>query len=93
MARLKAGQTVTLTLTVTDDNGDLEDATGLTFEWKQGFYGCVETVTPTRLSTGLYSVNIVPDLGGNVHYVWRSTASEICEEGVLSVKRSAFDLT
>lgn len=96
MARLKAGQTITLTLSVTDDNGDAEDADTLTFKWKEGLYGCVEEETPTKTGTGAYSVEITPEVGGNVHYVWIGTDADgdaICEENVLSVKPSNFDLS
>lgn len=95
MARLKAGQGIIFTLSVTDDNGDAEDADSLFFEWKEGLYGEVNTETPTHVGTGSYSVSITPEVGGNVYYAWRGMQGDdpICEEGVRSVKPSAFDLT
>lgn len=90
MARYYAGSTITLQQTVTVSKV-LTDAPQIVFLWKEGQYGLENTITPTRMSTGLYQVIFTPSTGGDVYYRWDTQGVlDVAQEGILSVKPSNF---
>jgi hypothetical protein len=69
----------------------LTDAAQISFKWKEGLYGSETTVTPTRLSVGLYSVSIIPTKGSNLYYRWDTDGVlDVAQEGILNIADSQF---
>lgn len=93
-SRIYAGTTITLQ-TVVKVSGAATDASAITFKWKEGGRrGAEKSVTPTRASTGTYTVSITPTKSGNLYYRWDTEgALDYAEEGVLSIADSAFNIT
>lgn len=88
--RRHAGSTITLGLSVYVD-GTLTDASAITFQWRMGLYGDQTSVTPTRTGTGVYSVAITPEEGGDLYFRWDTGgALDVAQEGALSIAGSRF---
>ena len=89
-SRIYPGTTVTLQTEVRS-GGALTDSSAITFKWKHGNFGEEKSITPTNVSTGIYTVDIIPARSGNVYYRWDTEgALNTSKDGVLSIARSNF---
>jgi 6-phosphogluconolactonase (cycloisomerase 2 family) len=92
MPRYYAGTTITLSQAVRVSEV-LTDASDITFMWKVGKYGTEATVTPTHDGTGLYSVSITPDRGGDLYYRWDTEGDlDTAAEGVINIAPTQFSI-
>jgi hypothetical protein len=90
MPRYYTGSKLTFTTTV-KNNGILTDAASIYFKWKVGLYGTETTVTPTRTTTGTYTVDVVPLVGGNLYTRWDTDGTfDVATEPVINIHESAF---
>lgn len=92
MARIHIGETFKLQTNVVDRaNSNLTDAPNLTLRYKTTSRGEETTLTPIRISVGLYSVAITPTISGNLYYRWDTDGTfDVAKEGVINVARSVF---
>jgi hypothetical protein len=92
MARITTGETFTVITNVVDKTtGNLTNAPQITLKHKTGSHGNETVVTPTNVSTGVYSASITPTESGNLHYRWDTDGIyDVAKEGVVNVAESAF---
>lgn len=88
MPRYQVGETFTVTTTVTDKATNLPaDANDITCKYIIEPYGTLTTATPTRVSTGVYSVEITPDRPGTLYVSWDTNgAYDVADEFMVNVK-------
>jgi hypothetical protein len=84
------GDGIRITATFTNLSGGLADPTTIVFKLKAPS-GTVTTPTVTHLSTGVYYVDVIPNVKGSWLYRWEGTgAVAVAEEGKFLVRASAF---
>lgn len=88
MPRYEVGEKVTVTTTVVDRDTNLPtDAPDITCKYIIEPYGTLTSVTPTHVSTGVYSVTLVPDLPGTLYVSWDTDGTyDVADEFVLNIK-------
>lgn len=88
MPRYHVGETFTVTTTVTDRTTRLPtDADDITCQYVIKPYGTLTTLTPTRLSEGVYSVQITPDIPGSCYISWDTDGDyDVADERVVNIK-------
>jgi len=93
MSRITTGETFTVITNVVDKTtGNLTNAPQITLKWKMGSHGQETIVTPTNVSTGVYSASITTTQSGNLHYRWDTDGTyDVAKEGFVRVARSAFE--
>lgn len=88
MPRYQVGETFTVTTTVTDKATNIPaDAADITCKYIIEPYGTLTTANPTRVSTGVYSVDITPDRPGTLYVSWDTDgAYDVADEFALNIK-------
>ena len=88
MSRIHVGETITVSTTVIDRITNLPvDASDITCNYIIKPYGTLVTATPTRVSTGVYSVQITPDIPGTLYVSWDTNgAYDVADEFTVNVK-------
>lgn len=88
MPRYEVGETFTVTTTVTDRTTRLPtDADDITCKYLIEPYGELTSLTPTHVSTGVYSVEITPTIPGTLYVSWDTDGDyDVADEFVLNIK-------
>ena len=88
MPRYQVGEKVTVTTTVTDKTTNLPaDADDLTCYYQILPNGTLTAATPTHVSTGVYSIDIVPDIPGTLYVSWDTDGDyDVADEFMLNIK-------
>lgn len=75
-----------------DPGSDLIDTPEIVFKWQIGWCGIQHTVTPTRISQGLYEVSITPTESGTLFWRWDTEGeTDTVKEGHDIILASAFE--
>lgn len=70
----------------------LADPTTVTFTYRYASHGDWKTATPTKTTTGIYTVNFVPEYPGLIYTRWQGTGDLVVSvEDTLLVEPTAFD--
>lgn len=71
MSKCLVGDKITITGTFRDSDDELADPTSVTFGYRIGYWRAEESADVTRQGTGVYTVEITPDVSGNLYGVFR----------------------
>jgi hypothetical protein len=89
MTKYYPGTQITYGTTVTN-NGVLATPATIAFQYKESSWGGWTSVTPNLISTGVYTANVTPTLGGALFWQWKTTGPAVVQEGMTYIEPSAF---
>ncbi len=90
MTRYYPGSDIVYQTTITN-NGAVADPTTIAFQYKLGRWGNWTSVTPVKVSTGLYTATVNPTYGGSLYWQWKTTGPNFVDEGYDYVTPSEFN--